>query len=170
MDPTGTPSPLHDERLWPSPGTWLVVPLLGALVAVSLLPVGAVAALVAVVVVLTVVVTGLVLASAPVRVAGGELVAGPARIPVALLGTAEPLRDTDARQARGPGLDARAYLLVRGWVQPMVRVQVLDDQDPTPYWLVSTRRPEQLAQAIGTRSGRELHRARARRRAAARRG
>ena len=153
MDPTGTPSPLHDERLWPSPGTWLVVPLLGVLVAVSLLPVGAVAALVAVVVVLTVVVTGLVLASAPVRVAGGELVAGPARIPVTLLGAAEPLRDADARHARGPGLDARAYLLLRGWVQPMVRVQVLDDQDPTPYWLVSTRRPEELARAIVTARG-----------------
>jgi hypothetical protein len=153
MDPTGTPSALHDERLWPSPGTWLVVPLLGLGVAVSLLPVGAVAAAVATVVVLAVVVTGLVLASAPVRVADGELVAGPARIPVALLGAAEPLREAEARHARGPGLDARAFLLVRGWVQPMVRVPVLDDQDPTPYWLVSTRRPEELAHAIDAARG-----------------
>jgi len=139
---------LHDERLWPSPGTWLVVPLLGAGVAVSLLPIGTVPTVVGVVVVLTVAVTGLVLASVPVRVADGELVAGPARIPVRLLGEAEPLRGEQARFARGPGFDARAYLLLRGWVQPMVRVVVEDPQDPTPYWLVATRRPEDLAGAL----------------------
>jgi hypothetical protein len=141
---------LHDERLWPSVGTWLVVPLLAVGVAVSLLPLGTVAAVVGVVVAVSLAVTGFVLAAAPVRVAGGELVAGPARIPVALLGAAEPLRDEQARHARGPGLDARAYLLLRGWVHPMVRVAVQDAQDPTPYWLVSTRRPEQLALAIAT--------------------
>jgi hypothetical protein len=139
---------LHDERLWPSPGTWLVVPLLGVGVAATLLPVGVVPTVVGVVVVLTVVVTGLVLASVPVRVADGELTAGPARIPVRLLGAAEPLRGEEARHARGPGMDARAYLLIRGWVQPMVRVQVHDPEDPTPYWLVATRRPEDLAGAI----------------------
>ena len=139
---------LHDERLWPSAGTWLVVPLLGLGVAVSLLPVGTVPTLVGVVVVLTVAVTGLVLASVPVRVADGELTAGPARIPVRLLGEAEPLRGEQARHARGPGMDARAYLLVRGWVHPMVRVEVQDPEDHTPYWLVATRRPEDLASAI----------------------
>src|SRR3712207_4307655 len=113
---------LHDERLWPSPGTWLVVPLVGVGVSVSLLPLGTVAAVIGVVVVLTAVVTGLVLAAVPVRVVGDELVAGAAHIPVQLLGEAEPLRGEAARHARGPGLDARAYLLLRGWVDPMVRV------------------------------------------------
>jgi hypothetical protein len=147
---------LHEERLWPSAGTWLVVPLVGLGVAVSLLPIGVVPALVGVVVVLAAVVTGLVLASVPVRVADGELVAGPARIPVTLLGPAEPLHGDDARHARGPGLDARAYLLVRGWVHPMVRVSVQDPQDPTPYWLVATRRPDELARAIDTARARAL--------------
>jgi hypothetical protein len=31
-----------------------------------------------------------------------------------------------------------------------VRVEVVDPQDPTPYWLVSTRRPDDLARALTT--------------------
>ena len=49
---------------------------------------------------------------------------------------------------RGQLLDARAYLLIRGWVDPVLRVEVVDSDDPTPYWLLSTRHPESIAAAI----------------------
>ena len=49
-----------------------------------------------------------------------------------------------AREAKGVGLDARAWVVIRPWVKPAVRVHINDDQDPTPYWLVSTTKPEQL--------------------------
>lgn len=127
---------------------WLLVPLLAAGVAVSLFPVGPWVAALGVLVAVAVAVTGLLLAAAPVQVREGRFLAGPASIPVTLLGTPEPLHGADARHARGPGLDARAYLLLRGWVQPMLRVPVLDPEDPTPYWLVGTRRPDDLARAI----------------------
>jgi hypothetical protein len=52
------------------------------------------------------------------------------------------------RAARGPELDARAYLCLRGWIAGGVRVPVLDPQDPAPYWLVSSRRPGELAEAV----------------------
>ena len=45
-------------------------------------------------------------------------------------------------------LDARAYLCIRGWIPTGIRVAVADPQDPTPYWLVSTRRPEELLTAF----------------------
>jgi hypothetical protein len=38
--------------------------------------------------------------------------------------------------------------MIRGWVSPVVTVEVLDAEDPTPYWLISTRKPEVLAAAI----------------------
>ncbi len=138
----------HDERLWPSVGMWALVPLLASGVAVSLFPVGPLVAALGVLVAVAAAGTGLLLAAAPVQVRDGRFVAGPASIPVTLLGTPEPLHGQDARHARGPGLDARAYLLLRGWVQPMLRVPVLDPEDPTPYWLVGTRRPDDLARAI----------------------
>ena len=49
---------------------------------------------------------------------------------------------------RGRRLDARAWLLIRGWVKPVVKVQLLDAADPAPYWLVSCRRPEALVTAV----------------------
>ena len=48
----------------------------------------------------------------------------------------------------GRDADARAYLLIRPYLQAPVRVDVRDPADPTPYWLVSTRHPEQLAAAV----------------------
>jgi hypothetical protein len=49
---------------------------------------------------------------------------------------------------RGVDLDARAFLKIRPWVKPVVRIELDDDNDPTPYWLVSTRRPKELAAAL----------------------
>lgn len=50
-----------------------------------------------------------------------------------------------AREAKGVGLDARAWVVIRPWVKPAIRLHVSDPEDPTPYWLVSTTRPEKLA-------------------------
>ncbi|WP_069114741.1 DUF3093 domain-containing protein [Jiangella alba] len=69
---------------------------------------------------------------------------GRARLPLTAVGTAEALTGDEARAARGPGLDRRAYVAIRGYVPGVVRIGVDDDADPTPYWLVSTRRPERL--------------------------
>jgi hypothetical protein len=33
-------------------------------------------------------------------------------------------------------------------VGPVVRIEVLDPDDPTPYWVVSTRHPERLIAAL----------------------
>lgn len=89
-----------------------------------------------------------------VRVADGELHAGAAHIPVHLLGPAEPLDPEATRRVHGVDADARAHLLTRPYVRRSVRVPVLDPQDPTPYWLVSTRHPRRLADALATAAGR----------------
>jgi hypothetical protein len=38
--------------------------------------------------------------------------------------------------------------VIRGWVDPVVRVTLEDPDDPTPYWLISTRRPEELVRVL----------------------
>jgi hypothetical protein len=92
----------------------------------------------------------LVRTSPRVEVAGGELRAGRAHIPVELLARPEALDAARTRTELGPRLDARAHLCLRGWIPTAVRVEVVDPQDPTPYWLVSTRRPDDLARALTT--------------------
>src|SRR5206468_4450329 len=88
-------------------------------------------------------------AGAPViSVGDGELHAGRAHIDVALTGSAEAFRGAGATAARGVDLDARAWTVVRGWIDPVVRIPLADPDDPVPYWLVSTRRPDALVEAL----------------------
>ena len=136
------------ERLWPAWWLWLVVLLLGAGFGLVVAPFGA-PVMIVVAVASAAVLGGLLLAStAVVGIEQGRFVAGRARIPLEFLGPAEVLDATAMQQARGPGLDARAYLCVRGWIGPGLRVPVTDPEDPVPYWLVSSRRPRQLADAL----------------------
>lgn len=138
----------YTERLWPSPLMWLVAPGLGVGVFLSVLPLGFAAGVVAAVVVAAAVVAALAASSPTVRLDDTSFAAGRASVPTRLLGDVAWARGEGARQERGPRLDARAFLLIRGWVDPVVRVALEDPDDPTPYWLVSTRRPEELAAAL----------------------
>lgn len=79
---------------------------------------------------------------------GATLVAGRARIPLAMLGPATALDAEEAREVRGPRSDPAAYHLIRGWLPRGVLARVIDPADPTPYWFVASARPEQLAAAI----------------------
>jgi hypothetical protein len=52
------------------------------------------------------------------------------------------------QQALGPELDPTAFLMLRAWVAPVVRVEITDPDDPTPYWVFSVRNPEALVAAL----------------------
>lgn len=69
---------------------------------------------------------------------------GSARLPVEFIGRAQAVAPGDKRQTLGPSLDHAAYLVHRPWVGPMVKLSIEDPRDPTPYWLFSVRRPEEL--------------------------
>jgi hypothetical protein len=136
------------ERLWPGPGGWLVAVGLGALVGLVLFPVSVPLAW-GVGIAAVVLAVGATAALTPrVEVSGGELRAGSAHVPLSLLRAPTPLSGDALRAALGPELDARAYVCLRGWVHSAVRVELTDPADPTPYWIVSTRRPEALAAAL----------------------
>lgn len=56
----------------------------------------------------------------------------------------------EARAWRTHKADARAFMLLRGYVETAVRVEVTDPEDPTPYVYLSTRDPRGLAAALST--------------------
>jgi hypothetical protein len=56
----------------------------------------------------------------------------------------EIFRLAEATRERGVSLDARAWLVIRPWIDPVVKITISDPQDPTPYWLVSSKNPEAL--------------------------
>lgn len=96
--------------------------------------------------------------AARVEVADGELRAGRARIPLEYVGNPEPLDAMGTRRVAGVEADARAYLLMRPYLKQSVRVPLLDPADPTPYWLLGSRRPKALAKAIADASVRDSSR------------
>ena len=137
------------ERLVPGVGPMLAAVLLLPAIYIICLPITSPLIGIAASVLVTAIVEVLLVVTAPiVAVQDGQLVAGAARIPVGLTGEAESFRGPEATTARGTQLDARAYTMFRGWVDPVLRVAVTDPDDPVPYWLVSTRRPEELRAAI----------------------
>lgn len=145
--PRRAPLP-YAERLWLGPLGWILLVVFAAMMSVAFIPLDP---RVAVLVGLGVVVAGAVVlvGLAPrIEVRDGVFRAGGAHIPVELLGVAQALDADETRAELGPRLDARAHVCLRGWIHSAVRVEVRDPQDPTPYWVVSTRRPAALAAAL----------------------
>jgi hypothetical protein len=86
--------------------------------------------------------------AARVTVDGGFLRAGRARIAGLHLGESSALDAEATRRISGAEADARAYLLLRPYVKRAVQVEITDPADPAPYWLISTRHPDDLARAL----------------------
>ena len=58
--------------------------------------------------------------------------------------------DKDAmRLSRGRDADPAAYLAIRFWSPRGVLVAIKDSRDTTPYWLITSKRANELAKAIG---------------------
>jgi hypothetical protein len=146
----GAADPLHRERLLPSLGVWVVGVAFGSILGVILVPLSHLLALVIGIVGIAAVCVMLALASPVLEVSGGVLHAGRAQIPARLLGEPEELDREAWGHAMSRGFEPLAFHLTRGWIATGVRVPVLDEQDPAPAWVLSSRRPEDLALAIRT--------------------
>jgi hypothetical protein len=140
----------YRERLWPAPWLFLSTALVIPASLLVFLPINTTVGVIVAIVLYLGCVGLLLLGSPAVEVTDTHFVAGKARLPLALVGPVEGFTRDEARLERGQRLDARAYLLIRGWVDPVVKVAVNDPDDPVPYWLVSTRNPSSLAEALDT--------------------
>jgi len=83
-----------------------------------------------------------------VDVDSAGLRAGREALPASHLGRARSLDAVHARRLLGPGLRADAELSLRPWIKTAVQIEVEDDDDRTPYWVVATRRPAELVAAL----------------------
>ena len=146
--PSDAEQAVYSERLWPSPGIWAATMGFGAGLGLIPAPVSAQAALIVSVVGLVGLVTLLLVTTPAVTVTADTFAAGRAKVPLTMVSGIEELDPAQMRQARGVRLDARAYLCIRGWLPAGAKVFLADPEDPTPYWLISSRRPDALAKAL----------------------
>ncbi|WEK59902.1 MAG: DUF3093 domain-containing protein [Candidatus Microbacterium colombiense] len=150
QNPTTDARPHYRERLAPSLWLLVTVALAGPMVSLIFVPVGSTVALIAGAAVSAILVVLFIAITPVVSVEGSELRAGRARIDVRHLGEALDLTQDDARQARGPGLPARGWHLIRGGIDGIVVVPNIDPDDPVDTWTISSRTPDRLAAAIRT--------------------
>lgn len=141
-------APNYTERLWPN--TWLYIILLLTIPSTMLLfmPLNTTLGIALAPIVYISAALIFTLASPKITVAEGHFSAGYANIPVAYLGEITELDSDELTLAIGIEADARAYLLVRGWIHKALKITNTDPTDPAPYWIITTRRPQALKTAL----------------------
>lgn len=142
-------APTYAERLLPRWWLWLIPPLLACVLAVAYATAyGALVGWVIEVAVTAVLWAAIVALSPVIRVDDRVFRAGRARLPLTVTGEIVALDGPSMVAQRRHG-DGRAFVVMRTWAAPGgVSVQVQDPRDPHPSWLVTSRRPQALAQAL----------------------
>jgi hypothetical protein len=88
-----------------------------------------------------------------VRVEDARLYVDDAQLPLSVIGGVTVLDAEGRRDLLGPEAEPLAFVIQRPWIPGGVRIDLDDPDDPTPYWYVSSRRPGELAAALGYPSG-----------------
>nr|WP_221378757.1 DUF3093 domain-containing protein [Actinoplanes polyasparticus] len=86
-----------------------------------------------------------------VAVIDDEFQVDDARLPLEFVQDVVALDAEGKREALGVGAHPLAFVVQRPWIGPAVQVLLNDPDDPTPYWIVSTRHPVELATALLSR-------------------
>ena len=147
-EPEKPESPLYKERVLPSFGTFAAIfALLPSIAIVSepfdvriglAIGVGAVIATWAL----------LIFRAPKIELSELELKVGRVVISRNLIGDAQVISKEGIFFERGPNLDPGAYKVFQGSVKTAIKIPITDPEDPTPYWLISTRKPGKLAELL----------------------
>jgi len=149
-DPAGyVDRAVYVERLTVRPVWWAVALVIAVLGAAELAAgfhwrVGLIALAVALAPTLSVLV---VLSRLTIRVDGRGIHAGGRTMTYDEMESVEALDAKRTKEQAGPAADPAAFLVFRGYVGESVLVRPLDPR-PVPYWLVSTRQPQQVVAAV----------------------
>ena len=139
---------IYRERLTPNLGWHLALLLLIPMGFGMLAPINVTWGIVNAIVIYAVGLAWLVLGAPQIVVTDTEFRAGRATISRAHISDATVVERADRA---GTLADARAWKVIRAWIPRGVTVTIKDENDPTPYWYVSSRRPEKLVDALANR-------------------
>ena len=75
-----------------------------------------------------------------------------AHLPLHYVSGAVALDDRTLRLVVGREGDPAAFVSIRPWIGPGAQLWLDDPDDPTPYWVISTRNPDQVVRIIRERT------------------
>ena len=73
-----------------------------------------------------------------------ELTIRNAHLPLRYVSNAVALDARTLRRVIGREGNPRAFVAIRPWIGPGIQLQLDDPDDPTPYWVISTRHPDRV--------------------------
>jgi hypothetical protein len=82
------------------------------------------------------------------EISHGEFRVRGAHIPLREISGVVALDAQTLRRVVGREGDPAAYISIRGWIGPGVQLWLDDPDDPTPYWVVSTRHPQTVVDIV----------------------
>ena len=138
----------YRERVLPSAANLALPVLLFVTVFAIMLPLNAAWAAPLAALTSLVLVAVLVFTSPTIAITAETLDCGKAEIPIKFLGEVTVIPKEQVFVELGRNLDARAWLSIQASVKGLVKVEIKDAKDRTPYWLISTRNPEALLAAL----------------------
>ncbi len=138
----------YRERLYPSVGMFAALSLSFPMVLLATLPFGVEVGLWFATIALVATLALFLLLSPTIEVTEDVLKVSRFKIPLDVLANPSSLDADELKNLIGPGADARAQLLIRGNIKSGIKIDVSDEDDPTPYIVISTRRPKELAVAL----------------------
>ena len=85
-----------------------------------------------------------------IEVDENEMRAGPAHIELKYLGKATVLDSKEMGRLRTRDADPASFLIFRFWRSTGVKVEINDTRDKTPYWLITSKRNNELAKILNS--------------------
>lgn len=146
---TSPTTAIYTEKLWPNFWGWVIVLGLSGAGILVFIPISPLAGYIAFFVLLLGQTAILVASTPTISVTPDSLQVGRAHIEREFVGDVSVYHGEEATAQRGIKLNGLAYLCIRGWIKPVVKIEITDPADRTPYWLTSSRNPEHLAAALG---------------------
>lgn len=154
VPPRSHPATVYSERLWVPAWWWLIGLFVAGLLAAEIhMGAPGLRAWLPYVILLPLPIWGMIwMSRLRVEVVdeadGRHLRVGDAHLPVGVIARTAQVPASAKSAALGRQLDPAAYVQHRTWVKTMILVVLDDPEDPTPYWLVSTRHPAKVLAAL----------------------
>lgn len=142
---------IYREKLWPNVWIWIIAAGVAGAGILVFAPISTAAGFTAAGVLFVIMAVLLILSTPAIVVTDDSLTVGRASIERRFVGAVAPFRGPEATAERGTRLNALAYLCIRGWIDPVVKIEITDPSDQTPYWLASSRHPDELTAALSRR-------------------
>jgi len=84
-------------------------------------------------------------AAPTLKLTSEELSIGKVQIPTKYIKNVTAIEKSAQQSEKGPKLHPAAYIRFQVGVQGLLKIELNDPSDPTPYWLISSRNPELVA-------------------------